>query len=105
MHDQDSEKYWTQNGNFGIPQSSHCYPLPYHFGSFDYQLVFFNPSISDYRTFRRWWGYPSQILIVPAFAFDVVFFPIEVVVLAYGGYITAHTASNSQQAKTSPDGP
>jgi hypothetical protein len=68
-------------------EGSYYYPIPYNIGSVEYQLVFFNPSIADYRSFRKWWGYPTQILIVPAFTFDVVAFPIEFVVLAHRGYV------------------
>ena len=33
------------------------------------------------RTTRRWWGYPAQVLLIPAAAIDVVTFPFQVFVV------------------------
>lgn len=35
------------------------------------------------REFREWWGYPAQILLVPAFAWDCVTFPFQLLAAPY----------------------
>lgn len=35
------------------------------------------------REFREWWGYPAQILLVPAFAWDCATFPFQLLLAPY----------------------
>lgn len=62
--------------------------IPYEYNGIKYSLTFrqdvgFKGRIGntntrfDGQTYIRWWHYPMQILVIPAFAIDVVTFPIQ----------------------------
>ena len=49
--------------------------FPYAINGQDFQVHL--PADNAGRTYRKWWGYPAQILIFPAIAVDVVTWPYQ----------------------------
>jgi hypothetical protein len=60
--------------------------FPYSLDGRDLRLQL--PSNFPNRMYRKWWGYPAQILVLPAAVIDVVIAPVQVLLLA-------HALSNS----------
>ncbi len=56
--------------------------FPYKINGQDFQ-VRVRDSIGI-RTYRKWWGYPAQILILPAIAIDIVTVPFQIYVVYKG---------------------
>jgi hypothetical protein len=56
--------------------------FPYEIKGQDFEMRL--PVNIGSRKYRKWWGYPAQILIFPAFAIDIVTFPYQVYVVGKG---------------------
>lgn len=66
-----------------VPYRGSAFPFgatfPYKINGQDFQ-VRVRDTIGN-RTYRKWWGYPAQILILPAIAIDVVTLPYQIYVV------------------------
>jgi hypothetical protein len=50
--------------------------FPYRLHGQVYTLVIWDNDESNYH-YRKWWGYPCQVMLVPAAAIDIVTFPLQ----------------------------